>query len=161
LLDIHAVTAAFVSVRRATPADAPAIASLYEELHAAQWTGDEPIPGVSPDGWLDEVRAALAAYGTQLLVATSASKEVIGSVRVEFGERPYGRIAEIRRLIVTDPCRRRGVGAMLMAAAEDAARDGGAMDIRLTVIAENDPARRLYERLGYELFAIRYRRPLR
>jgi ribosomal protein S18 acetylase RimI-like enzyme len=42
-----------------------------------------------------------------------------------------------------------------MAVAERAAADGGAKEARLSVVAENAAALRLYEALGYGRFAIR------
>jgi ribosomal protein S18 acetylase RimI-like enzyme len=45
----------------------------------------------------------------------------------------------------------RGVGAALMAAVHDEARRRGARKLSLRVLGENEPARRLYERAGYEV----------
>ncbi|MGW7354924.1 GNAT family N-acetyltransferase [Streptomyces sp. NPDC054784] len=50
---------------------------------------------------------------------------------------------------VHDAYRRRGHGRTLMRAAERAARDAGASALGLNVHADNAPARRLYESLGY------------
>lgn len=50
---------------------------------------------------------------------------------------------------VKDSCRGRGVGTVLMAAAEDFARARGARRIELEVLSKNTGAIRLYERLGY------------
>jgi ribosomal protein S18 acetylase RimI-like enzyme len=74
---------------------------------------------------------------------------------VELAERPYFRIADIRRVYVVPGWRRRGVATQLMRAAEQAARDAGAKEARLSVVAENAAALRLYEALGYGHFAIR------
>ena len=46
-----------------------------------------------------------------------------------------------------------GIGSLLMTAIEDAARDAGFSQISLSVDAGN-PARRLYERLGYETLTV-------
>ena len=43
-----------------------------------------------------------------------------------------------------------GIGERLMRAAQDAARDGGVERLWLEVLVQNEPAIRLYEKLGYE-----------
>jgi ribosomal protein S18 acetylase RimI-like enzyme len=47
--------------------------------------------------------------------------------------------------------RGRGLGRELTERLHDEARRRGATRVRLTVYADNEPARKLYERLGYEL----------
>ena len=54
---------------------------------------------------------------------------------------------------VWDGHRGEGIGTRLMAAIEDAARAAGFSQISLSVDADN-PARRLYERLGYETLTV-------
>jgi ribosomal protein S18 acetylase RimI-like enzyme len=53
-------------------------------------------------------------------------------------------------LAVALAARRKGVAAALLAAAEDRARAHGATKLSLRVLSTNNPALRLYERLGYE-----------
>jgi len=50
---------------------------------------------------------------------------------------------------VKEACRGKGVGTMLMHAAEDCARTRGARRIELDVLSKNTGAIHLYERLGY------------
>ncbi len=52
-------------------------------------------------------------------------------------------------IAVQDACRGKGVGTTLMTAAEGFARSHGARRIELDVLARNEGAIRLYERLGY------------
>jgi ribosomal protein S18 acetylase RimI-like enzyme len=152
------------NVRTATADDLPAIAALYAALHAEEWAASGGRPpaaaaaGVEPD-WLSEVRGAHTDAATSLFLA-EADGVPIGTVRVELAERPYFRIAEIRRLYVAPDWRRRGVASELMRVAEQAARAGGAAQVRLTVLAGNDGASALYLALGYGEFAIRYAKPL-
>ena len=143
-------------VRPATAADAPAIAEQYAALHRDQWEGgggEPPHDDHEPD-WLSEVVAALDAPNIRTFVA-EVEGLLIGTARVELAERPYYRIADIRRVYVDAAWRRRGVATRLMQVAEHAARDGGAKEARLSVVAENVGALRLYETLGYGHFAIR------
>lgn len=146
------------AIRRATPADAAAVAAQYAALHEDQWegAGQAPRGGHEPD-WLGEVLQALSSDTTTLFVA-EAGGEVIGTARVELAERPYFRIADIRRVYVRPEWRRRGVATALMTAAEDAAGAGGAREVRLSVVAENSTALAFYARRGFDHFAIRLRK---
>jgi ribosomal protein S18 acetylase RimI-like enzyme len=145
-----------IRIRAATDADAAAIAQQYQALHRDQWEGggrEPPHDDHEPD-WLSEVLAALAAPDVRTFVA-EADGRLVGTARVELAERPYFRIADIRRVYVAPEWRRRGVATRLMAVAERAAADAGAKEARLSVVAENDAALRLYQALGYGRFAIR------
>ena len=60
---------------------------------------------------------------------------------------------------IDEAWRGRGVGRAAMELAEREARNRGCVEIGLSVIADN-PARRLYESLGYREASIRMRKPL-
>lgn len=150
-----------IRIRPATGADAAEIADQYAELHRDQWTGGGAPPRADHDpDWKAEVTSALAAPDTRLFVA-EADGAVIGTARIEFAERPYFRIADIRRVFVRPEWRRRGIGAELMRAAEAAALQGGAAEVRLSVVIENEPALAFYRHLGYGNFAIRLSKRVR
>ena len=57
--------------------------------------------------------------------------------------------ARLYSLVVADDHRGRGIGAALLAAAEEGASQHGSVGLRLEVRADNVAARRLYERSGY------------
>ena len=59
----------------------------------------------------------------------------------------------VANIAVSPSSRGLGVGTALMNAAEDRARSAGKRLLSLDVSAENDGARRLYERLGYRVTA--------
>jgi ribosomal protein S18 acetylase RimI-like enzyme len=147
-----------VAIRPATDEDAEQIGALYAELHADEW-GDRAPHRIDHQAWVAEARAVLAGAQSLLLVATAGGL-LVGTVRVDMGVRPFGAVAEVRRLVVTRDWRRRGVARLLMAAAEEHAQSQGAVDVRLTVVSANAAARRLYEQLGYGEFAVRYLKPL-
>lgn len=147
-----------VRIRPATDADAAEIAEHYAGLHVDQWAGGErPMRGDHEPDWLAEVRQALVSPDTRLFVA-EADGRAIGTARVEFAERPYFRIAEIRRVYVRPAWRRQGVASELMRVAEAAARDGGASEVRLSVVTENAEAIGFYRKRGYGDFALRLRK---
>ena len=60
-------------------------------------------------------------------------------------------------LMVAAARRRQGVGTALMNAAEDWARGARVTKLELHVFPHNDPAIRLYEKLGYEREGVRRR----
>lgn len=62
---------------------------------------------------------------------------------------PEPRLAELHRLYVRPDRRRRGLGARLVAFAEEAARAAGAVRMALWSDTRFAGAHRLYERLGY------------
>ena len=53
-----------------------------------------------------------------------------------------------------------GLGTALMRAAEAEAHSSGARGLRVNVLQINGPARSFYEGLGYEMFAVRYGKPV-
>ncbi|MFP4597447.1 MAG: GNAT family N-acetyltransferase [Persicimonas sp.] len=59
----------------------------------------------------------------------------------------------VNAVAVFEAFRGRGLGTQLMDLAEQLARDSGADELSLIVAENNDGARRLYERLGYEVRA--------
>lgn len=139
-------------------ADTAEIAEHYAGLHVDQWAGGgAPPSGDHEPDWLAEVHQALGSQDTRLFVA-EADGRLIGTARVEFAERPYFRIAEIRRVYVRPEWRRRGVASELMRIAEQAAREGGAREVRLSVVTENAEAIGFYRRRGYGDFALRLRK---
>jgi GNAT superfamily N-acetyltransferase len=62
----------------------------------------------------------------------------------------------IGMIAVVESAEGRGVGALLMRAAEDWARRNGYPRLHLNVFAGNERARRIYERAGYQVETIRY-----
>jgi acetyltransferase len=66
----------------------------------------------------DEVSAAVEA-GTRLLLAASHRGELLGSVQLDLCQQPNGhRFAELQQLMVQRRARRRGLGGVLLRAAE-------------------------------------------
>lgn len=86
--------------------------------------------------WLDKV-----AVGHVLLTPASKYDEVGGAL---------GHFPEVNALGVADAYRRRGVARALMTAAADMAKAMGGDRLGLAVEADNTPAVRLYESLGFQ-----------
>lgn len=70
------------------------------------------------------------------------------------------RLALLDNVVVRATDRGRGIGTQLVTHAEAWARERGAEAMELHVWSFNEPARRLYERLGYAARTVRMERPL-
>lgn len=67
--------------------------------------------------------------------------------------------AHLEALVVADNAEGQGVGGSLLAAAEEEARQRGALSMSLHVFARNQRARKVYERAGFDGELIRYIKP--
>ena len=126
-------------IRRATLADTDAITSLNGELGYS----------TAPDEMRQRLDNVLAAPEQVVFVAEEAG-DAVGWIHVAIVENlETNRFAEIRGLIVTAARRGGGIGAQLVAAAEQCAQQQGVARIRVRSNITRDRARRFYERLGY------------
>ena len=124
------------TVRAATAEDVPGVAALRQGIG---WSS----------GGLDGAFAAAAAGRQQIFVAQAHGK-IIGAVVASFTPvataGPFGHVSD---LLVAPLWRRRGVGGMLLDAAEMAIHARGLRGVTLDVDASNAPALRLYAAHGY------------
>ncbi len=131
---------ATVTVRLATPDDAERLASLLT---------DEGYPAGSSD--LAARIGRYSALGSKVIVA-EAGGEVVGFVtllvlpRFEVDD----LFARITSLVVDAGVRERGIGRLLMVAAEEHAKAAGAAWLEVTAGHHRPDARRLFESLGYD-----------
>ncbi len=151
-----------ISVRRARPADAPAIGAI----HVAAW--QSAYPGILPGDYLARMSVArqVAHYDAAIRgrghahVATASGKDVPeGSMPLVVGFATSGparwsdlmgrRLAdgEIETLYVLDDWRDRGLGRGLVRAAAGSLLEAGCRTVFLWVLHDN-PSRWFYERLG-------------
>ncbi len=147
------------------------------------------IARVRPDQWATyrEVRLAALADSPQAFSSTFAREQEfaeqlwrdrLGSnitLLARLDDRPAGTVAvlgteladthgftgawHLVAMWVSPSARRLGVGAQLVQAAADAARAAGAPALLLWVVETNDPARTLFERLGFRSQGIRQAYP--
>lgn len=120
----------------ATRADLPAMASAHAQSFDAPW--DEGA-----------FAAFLSGPGAFAFVASDEDPAGVVLCRAIAGE------AEVLTLAVPPWARRRGVALALMTAAIGAARATGARTMLLEVDVANVGAIALYERLGFDLVAVR------
>jgi GNAT superfamily N-acetyltransferase len=94
------------------------------------------------------------------VLVAEAGDEVVGFVsvlilpRFEVGD----LFARITSLVVDAGVRERGIGKLLMRAAEDAARELGVVSFEVTAGHHRPDARRLYESLDYDAGVAAYLR---
>jgi ribosomal protein S18 acetylase RimI-like enzyme len=137
-----------VAVRPARPEDDEALA----RIDRATWTWlTSPAPPPPPGQPFFDA----STRPVDVLVA-ELDGAVAGYARLGH---PTSLAASHHVLMVTglavDPAvQGRGVGAALLAGVLDEARRRDARKLSLRVLAENEPARRLYERAGYEVEGI-------
>ncbi len=131
-------------VRRAGPADAPAIGRL---LHDFNREYDEPIPEPEPLG--RRIAALLAADELTVLLA---GVEPLGLAVLRFRAAIWSHAQEcyLAELYVVPARRREGIGRALMLAAIELARSQGANYMDLGTGEADVGARALYESLGFD-----------
>lgn len=95
--------------------------------------------------------AAELTAGQRILLIARLEGRIVGTVQVVLAGQPNAaHRAEVQKLLVHTSARRQGLGAALMAAAEQAALAAGRHLLVLDTRA-GDTASRLYERHGYRL----------
>jgi len=99
--------------------------------------------------WWDVTEGIVAGKRILLVAEDRASGVIVGTVQVVLGQpenQPHR--ADVAKMLVHRRARRRGIGAALMRAAEDAARAAGKTLLVLDTCSGGD-AERLYGRLGW------------
>lgn len=134
-------------LRPATVADIPVILHLLRTApSAAQWSEAQ-------------VAQIVANQSSERICLVISETEIVSAflvARCSVGE------CELENVVVADGVQRRGLGARLMTALIEYARARHALSIFLEVRASNSPARRLYEKFGFEVASRRpqyYRNP--
>ncbi len=132
-------------IRRATSADASALATLERDCFSDPWS-------------LRAFEETLRTPVVRVLLA-EATEVVLGYLVY----RSIGGEAEILNLAVAPSERRRGLGAALLEAALTALSADGAVEVFLEVRESNAGAKALYQRRGFEEIGRRrryYRQPV-
>lgn len=130
---------------------ADAIADRWVDLARGQRAHGSHLAAEANRGAIREaiVRDIIAGG---LLVARE-DDEIIGFVMFGPESERYAQDVSrgsIRNIVVRPDYRNEGIGTKLLAAAEATLRDEGFDAVSLSVLAENEAARRLYARRGYE-----------
>lgn len=156
-----------MTIREAKETDLEAICQLSNEINAEHYTY-MPHDFVKPDGsqrdepywlgFLNKDNSAIFVAEENGLLAGVVAVSVSPSAPQPFLTfRPRGHIATI---VVTESYRGKGIGRELMSAAEVYAKENGAADIKLEVMAFNANALDFYRELGYGNFSFRLSKSL-
>lgn len=152
-----------VVVRPARPDDREHVLALMPRLEAFGLPANVSAGSVAAG----EARAMAEAFerlpaGGALLVAADATDRVLGVVFLETREDYFTRVrhGHVGVLAVALEAEGRGVGRILLAAAEAWGRNEGFDRLTLSVFEGNARARRVYERAGYRPDLVRYRKDL-
>ncbi|PZF80803.1 GNAT family N-acetyltransferase [Jiangella anatolica] len=138
-----------IQVRLARPADHASVAAIT----VAAYDRDGFLDG--DEEYAEELSdVAHRAAEATLLVAVDEDETVLGAVTFCRPPSPYVEIArpgeaEFRMLAVDPAARGRGVGAALVQACLDLAREHGDHTMVLSSLPRMHTAHRLYERLGF------------
>jgi ribosomal protein S18 acetylase RimI-like enzyme len=145
-----------IAIRQLTPQEAREQIGALSAVLIACVEGGASVSFMSPltqdraDAFWQEVADGLAAGERILLVAQETSSGmIVGTVQVILRQpenQPHR--ADIAKMLVHNQARRRGVGAALMRAAEEAAAKAGKTVLVLDTVTGGD-AERLYERVGW------------
>ena len=107
-----------------------------------------PITHATADAFWRTVAESAARDERILLIAEEAGR-IIGTVQIIFAQAPnQPHRADVAKMLVHRRARKRGVGAALLAAAEEAALRAGRT--LLVLDTASDDAERLYARLGWQ-----------
>ena len=150
-----------LTVRPATASDEDEVARLLIEMKEHHRTLDPDAPNfrVSSDRLRTFASESISDPEVVVLVAR-AGERVLSFAKLRFVPKSWGLSCEVDLLAVDESYRGRGIGSMMMEAAEAQALSAGAEGMRLDVSLVNEGAARFYERLGYRQRAVRYSKDL-
>ncbi len=137
-----------------TVADDRLRVGVHEVLHAVVAAGgaigwQSPPGRVDTDGWVESVLER-ARSGDAALVVASVDGVVRGTASwVRSSSEVFAGLAELGRVTAHPAARGLGLGALLVSAAVENARDVGLEILTLGVRGNNHGAIELYERLGF------------
>lgn len=153
-------------IRAARAADYEVTCELFDQLDAVHreqlpWLFRAPPEQPRTQSHFD---ALLASADASILLAVARQPVGLISVRMQRApELPVfipQRWSVIDDLFVLPSFRRRGIGAQLIGAAENWARERGGAWLELGVYTFNEDARAFYEALGYGPVSTKLRKPL-
>ena len=157
-----------VSIRPATRPDAPVITAFLRVMLQELASIGDPSPSGNEEGWAHlqhEIATGMQEPNQRHLLAETLgpAPEPVGwaYARIEEREPIYKpeRVLHVSALFVSEPYRRKGVGQTLLEALLEWGRDSECITAELNVLV-NNPARALYETLGFSATRVKMTRTL-
>ncbi len=144
-----------VEIRDYLPADRAAVEVLVRELQGdmGPYFDRNLTPDALSKSYMDSLFQAHLDKGA-ILIAESDGK-IVGYAMLCHGlegdadEEPYS-YTEVKELLVSQAFRGQGVGEKLLAASEEKAAGAGERWLRIALLAQNEGARALYRRFGFQ-----------
>ena len=149
------------AIRRARPADAPALVALAESVgkEEGRW-----ILGTGPWRAVADERRYLRSVQRHPDAAVFVAEDegmLVARLSLSRDPHPASRHVADLGLMVAESHRRQGIGTALLREAVVWARRAGVRKLELHVFPWNEPALRLYESFGFEREGYRKRHYLR
>ena len=121
------------------------------ELEAAAWSPESGFPSLMAPNNQRDTTFFDADNPPEAFLVAELNGSVVGYIRLKPPSRlpENSHVIQVQGLAVHPDARRRGVASGLLAAAEETLRERGTRKLTLRVLSTNQPAIRLYERLGF------------
>jgi len=144
-------------VRPFTEGDRPFFQSVVQRLHPGATAS--PRDAQAMTDYFRRLAAGEIAppAGSEVFVAIDTTDRALGLISIHPGTDYFTghSRAYVETLVVAAEAEGQGVGRVLMAHADDWARQRGMVEVSLDVFAENTGARAFYERSGYRVDHLR------
>lgn len=144
-----------VTIRRAEPGDAQAIASLAVKL-VSQHREYNPkrFSQVAAEEQMAKFYGSQTTAGDAAVLVAEFEGKIIGFAYVEFEEKDYAALLEsaawLHDIYVEEAVRGQNAGRLLIETAAGVAKEFGAKKLMLMAASENERARRIFERGGFK-----------
>ncbi|MBP5697739.1 MAG: GNAT family N-acetyltransferase [Treponema sp.] len=155
-----------IVIRKAKKEDFAALEELYTELEkdAVMYQPEHFI--LSKKGERTKQLELLTKSENQLMLIAERDERIVGFAHVLFAKakeisclKPQSNIY-LQDLLVTEKCRSKGIGTLLLNAAKEYGREKGADFFRTQVFPMNNAGMRFYERNGFSAKMITIECPL-
>ena len=143
------------SIRTATPEDYAAVAEIWQEQNAYHAALEPTLIRVVPEYQTEAEYRAILWDDNQTIFLAEENDRLLGQIwlvhrLLQGGATIEHPVVFVHELCVREKARRSGTGTMLLARAEEWARERNISRIEFNVWARNDAAIRFYESLGYD-----------